>query len=167
MLHPRRLACCLLLLLAARTLPAAEPAPAPPQPLAAAQLPQALTATGAKLVVVNLWATWCIPCRQEFPHFVKLRQELQPRGVEVLFLSCDFSDEAAAAAAFLAEQRVTWRSYLKQGSDEALIEALNPAWSGTLPATFIYDAHGKQVAFWEGPIEYPALLAKVQALLPQ
>ena len=51
---------------------------------------------------------------------------------------------------FLESHGVRDTSYLKRGGDQTFIDTLNRAWSGSIPATFVYDAAGRRVAFWEG-----------------
>src|SRR5512137_44966 len=53
-----------------------------------------------KVLVVNFWATWCVPCREEMPEFVKAQQELGPRGLQFVGIAID---EVAKAEAFAAE----------------------------------------------------------------
>ncbi len=130
-----------LLLIAALPVAAATTAPAP-TPATAAQVLDAVRAAKKPVVVVNLWATWCIPCREEFPDLMKLRRAYKDRGIEVLLVSGDFSSERDQATTFLTEQGVDFPTYIKTGDDMAFINAFDPKWSGALPATFIYDGQG-------------------------
>lgn len=109
------------------------------------------------LVLVNLWATWCEPCIEEFPDFQKIRAAYRDRGVRVLFVNCDFPGERDAAVAFLRSRGAELPSYAKRGGDMAFIEALHPEWSGALPATFLFDAAGRLIRFWEGEVDYATL----------
>ena len=59
-----------------------------------------------KVVVVNFWATWCQPCRQEIPAFVKLEQKYRDKGV--VFLGMVVNDDLEKAAAFAKEQSMVW-----------------------------------------------------------
>ncbi len=143
---------------------AAEPFP---RPVDHETLKSAIAAADADLVVVNVWATWCIPCRVEFPHFVKLRQDWRDKGVEVYFVSADFPDEVEATRKFLKKQKVDWLTFIKDGKDAPFIEALHPKWSGALPATFVFDRTGKLLDWWEQAVEYDELEEKVKNLLPK
>ncbi len=127
------------------------------RPVSPEQLQQAIRETRTRVVVVNVWATWCVPCRKEFPHFVKFRNSYRDGGVEVLFLSTDFEDSLEQAREFLDRQKVTWPNYLKTGKDEPFIDSLSPKWSGAQPATFVYDKDRKMVDFWEGEVTYEEL----------
>jgi len=104
----------------------------------------------AKATVVNVWASWCAPCRDEFP---ELREAVQARaadGVRLVLVSADFDEQLPDARKFLATSGVHDTTYLKHDADQRFIDTLNPAWSGSIPATFVYDAAGRRVAFREG-----------------
>lgn len=108
----------------------------------------------APVTLVNVWATWCGPCREEFPDLVKLERDYRDRGLRVLFVSADFDDQLGEAKQFLARHGVSATSYIKTGDDMQFIDALDKRWSGALPATFIYDRAGKLRAFREGKADY-------------
>jgi len=112
------------------------------QPGTAADVLQAVRAPGAKIVLVNVWATWCIPCREEMPDLLRLRHDYGGRGLRLILVSGDFGSDREQAQAFLREQGVDFPTFLKQGSDMEFIEALDPHWSGALPVTLIYDGSG-------------------------
>lgn len=118
----------------------------------------------ASATVVNFWATWCVPCREEFPYFIALGREFEEE-VDVLFVSMDFDDQYEAAQNFLVEQGVQTESYFKQGKDNAFINAFSEDWSGAIPATFIYAPSGHLVSFWEGKISHDELQQKVRGAL--
>ncbi|MFZ5788186.1 MAG: TlpA family protein disulfide reductase, partial [Acidobacteriota bacterium] len=60
---------------------------------------------------------------------------------------------------------VDFPSLLKSGDDMDFIEGLEPRWSGSLPATFVYDRSGRLVEYWEGMADYETLRGKVVPLL--
>src|SRR6266850_1595147 len=74
----------------------------------------------------------------------------QADGVRLVLVSADFDDQMAETHHFLNSQGVHDTTYLKRQTDRVFIDALNPKWTGTIPATFVYDASGRRVAFWEG-----------------
>ncbi|MGE5235908.1 MAG: redoxin domain-containing protein [Acidobacteriota bacterium] len=120
---------------------------------------------GGRVVLVNVWATWCEPCREELPALLRVRRELAGKGLEVVLVSADFDTQLAQVRAFLTSQSVDFTTYLKSESDMAFINGLDRAWSGSLPATFIYDRSGKLRDFWEGQATYDQFSAKVKGLL--
>jgi thiol-disulfide isomerase/thioredoxin len=105
-------------------------------------------ATAGRPTLVNVWATWCDPCRKEFPAMVKIARA-HP-NVRLVLVSADFPEQIAVARRFLAQQGITDTTYMKHGDDQSFINGLDPRWSGALPATFAYDAGGRRVTWWEG-----------------
>ena len=97
-----------------------------------------------KILFVNIWATWGEPCRNDFPVLVHLADKYHDADVEIITISTDFPDEVQSKIVpFLNEQGVNFPTYVEAfPSDEAFINAVNPEWSGALPATVVYDAQG-------------------------
>jgi thiol-disulfide isomerase/thioredoxin len=137
---------------AASNAPAARDSAAGPPVLAihAAGLLARIEQSGARATLVNVWATWCAPCREEFPALLRAARRRAPRGLRLLLVSADFEDQLPAVREFLRAQGVTDTTYIETGDPMVFINAMNPAWSGALPATLVYDAEGRRTAFWEG-----------------
>jgi len=95
-------------------------------------------------VVVNVWASWCIPCRQEFPVLQKLSARY---GKQVAFLGVNAEDSDDAAATFLEEEPVPYPSYTDP--DKEILTSLGAF--GGLPDTAFYDESGKLVNLKQGP----------------
>jgi thiol-disulfide isomerase/thioredoxin len=131
----------------------------------AADVLKAVDDARGDVVLVNVWATWCDPCRHEFPALLRVRRELATRRFKLILVSADFADQLPQVRRFLAQQGVSFPTYLKAQSDMEFINALNPRWSGALPATFLYDPAGKLRDFWEGEASYEVIARKVRALL--
>jgi thiol-disulfide isomerase/thioredoxin len=108
---------------------------------------------GEKAVLINIWATWCAPCIEEFPHIVELQREYQDE-LKVIFVSADFPESRDKAVEFLKDQNVDWTTYFKTGKDQPFIEALSDSWSGALPFTKILNEDGKVVTSWEQGADY-------------
>lgn len=94
-------------------------------------------------VVVNVWASWCVPCRQEFPVLQKLASHY---GKKVAFVGINSEDSDAAAATFLREEPVPYPSYTDP--DKKLAEALGVR---GFPDTAFYDRDGKLLYLKQGP----------------
>jgi thiol-disulfide isomerase/thioredoxin len=135
------------------------------RPATAAQVLQAARAPGAKAALINVWATWCQPCVEEFPDLVKLHRAYVGRGLRLVLVSADFEDERDSVLEFLKKQGASFPSYLKDQKDEDFIDGIDARWSGALPASFVLDASGRIVDFWEGKKNYAALEAKLAPLL--
>ncbi|MBI3586282.1 MAG: redoxin domain-containing protein [Ignavibacteriales bacterium] len=124
----------------------------PVEKLDEAGLKKLITERKGKLLFVNVWATWCAPCVEEFPDLVKLAQHYNGENVEVIAISADFPDEIdSKILPFLKKQQVPFKTYVGQfENQDSFINSLNIKWNGALPATFIYDAEGKQRFFTIG-----------------
>ena len=135
------------------------------QPATLEQLRAAVREPGAQLVLLNVWATWCIPCREEFPDLLRLGREYRERGLRLVLVSGDFDSELAEVRQFLAAHGVDFLTYLKQGDDMPFIDGLDPRWSGALPATLLYDGAGRRIWFHEGKAGYDTLKTRIEAAL--
>jgi len=134
-------------------------------PVKAQDLLNAVHAPGAKVVLLNVWATWCGPCREEFPALVKLGRTYQGRGLRVILVSADAETELPNVKTFLAKHGVSFPSHLKAQKDQEFVNGIDLRWSGALPATFIYDGSGKLKYFWEGAANYKEFEQKVLEIL--
>jgi thiol-disulfide isomerase/thioredoxin len=133
-----------------------------------AGLRQRLGEEQGRVVVVNYWATWCIPCREEFPDLIEFQRRYHDRGVVFLSISLDSPKERdTEVKKFLVEQQPPFPVFIKTGADdpETFINAIDPQWTGELPATFIYDRRGRRAASLFGPQTVDTLAAKLKPLL--
>jgi thiol-disulfide isomerase/thioredoxin len=147
---------------------AAVPAPAPTVKVAAPPaIMQAVKAPGATAVLVNVWATWCEPCREEMPDLARFYREHRGKGVRLVMVSADDEDQAAAVARVLASLGLDAPAFIKSGSDTAFIDSLDPKWRGALPATFLFDGKGTRRHSWLGAVTYESLRSRVVELLPK
>lgn len=100
---------------------------------------------GARPLLLNFWATWCGPCRKEFPDLVKIDAEYRGRDLEFVTVSADdVSELKTGVPKFLRQMRATaMPAYLLNATDtETAIAQVDPAWRGELPATFLFDRQG-------------------------
>ena len=111
------------------------------------------------VVVVNFWATWCAPCREEMPGFVRLQERWKDRGVRFVGLS---DEEPAKVERFAADLKINYPLWV--GSDQAgeLSRRLGNR-LGVLPHTVILDPAGKPMDTKVGPYHEKDLEAKLSA----
>lgn len=117
-----------------------------------------------RVVLLNLWATWCAPCRKEMPDLSKLQKELGSDQFEVLAISVDRKG-AEASAAFLKE---TGADNLKLYV-EPTTRIVNDVQSAGLPATILVDRQGRELGRLLGPADWasPEAQALIKAALAQ
>jgi thiol-disulfide isomerase/thioredoxin len=105
-------------------------------------LPQPLSQWRGKLLVINFWATWCPPCREEIPGFIRLQRELADKNVQFVGIAIDTGEKVNN---FSRELGINYPLLL--GEDTALeLQRQLGNQSGVLPFTVIIDASGKLVA---------------------
>lgn len=124
--------------------------------------------TRERPLLVNFWATWCVPCREEFPDLVKLRGQYAADNLDVALVSLDdISDIDTAVPDFLIESGATsLPAYLLHPADDgAAINIVDPTWGGELPATFLYDRSGRLVFKHKGRIKPAELQAAIDKTL--
>lgn len=114
-----------------------------------------------KLRLINIWATWCGPCVQELPDFIKIDRMYRERDFEFVTISMDTPDKKDKALERLKKLEASNTNYLFTGSDKyALIEAIDPKWQGALPYTILVEPGGKIVYGKQGTID-PAEMKKL------
>ena len=123
---------------------------------------RALSEWRGKLVVLNFWATWCPPCRDEIPLLIKLRAEQQPRGVEILGVAVD---EADAVRVYSGSVGITYPILIAGPDAFALMAAFgNPA--GVLPYTVLLSPRGEILSQQRGAFSERELAELVARHLP-
>lgn len=122
-----------------------------------------LSALRGKVVLVNLWATWCPPCRAEMPAIEKVYQSFKPQGLEVLAVNMTNQDSETAAAAFIQEFGLTFPIPLDRNGDVGARYVLRG-----LPSSFFIDRKGiiRSVVVG-GPMSEALIQSKVEELLKE
>lgn len=128
------------------------------------QLPQLIAKHRGKIVVLNFWATWCGPCREEFPDLVRIYDE-RKKDLVVLSVSLDEPEDRDKVIAFLQEQKAQFPAYIEASRDfDAFVNAVHPQWSTAIPATFVYNRKGKRVFSRVGKITYEQLQKEIEKI---
>jgi thiol-disulfide isomerase/thioredoxin len=106
-------------------------------------------------ILINVWATWCEPCREEFPDLVELSDKYK-KNIRFIGISADDTDDLnSKVVPYLKNQNAQFENYLlKVVEPEDFINLLDKDWSGAIPATFIYDKNGKQTEALIGKQSY-------------
>ena len=98
-------------------------------------------------LLVNFWATFCDPCRDEFPDLVKIDKDYRPHSLEFVTVSLDdMTDITTAVPKFLQAMNATMPAYLLNVNDpEPAINFIDRRWQGDLPATYLYNEKGEVI----------------------
>lgn len=118
-------------------------------------------------LLVNFWATFCDPCRDEFPDLVKIDQDFRPHSLEFITVSLDdLSEINNEVPKFLDSMKATMPAYLLDVSDpEPAINLVDPRWRGDLPATFLYNEKGEMVYKHIGRVKTAELREAIEKLI--
>jgi thiol-disulfide isomerase/thioredoxin len=98
-----------------------------------------------KPLLVTFWATWCEPCRDEFPMLVSLTEEYAPKGLAVFGVSLDNNADMNLVRHFLAQYRPGFPNFRQdpQIDVDAFYHGVNPQWQGAMPETIFYNRDGR------------------------
>ena len=136
---------------------------APPlQPVTVADIQKMSKDPAAKAILVNVWASWCMPCRDELPALVMLQHQLSAKGLKLILVSADFDVPMEKLTTFLGSQGVDFPTFLKVEKDQDFMKALSSDWAGAIPATFLYTNDGELYDFWEGKATAEVFASKVR-----
>lgn len=120
----------------------------------------------SKPLLINFWATWCVPCREEFPDLVKIGNDYKGK-IDFITISLDFEEELnTGVPEFLKEMKADMPSYLLITPDEsAAIAMVSKEWGGGLPLTVLFAPGGQSVFFHQGVVKPAELKAAIDKLL--
>src|ERR1044071_2690483 len=93
------------------------PIPASATPVVTPSVSQSLESFRGKVVILDIWATWCPPCRREIPDFVRLQEKYRDRGLEIVGVSIDPYDSrggggATAVAPFMQQYKINYHVWM-------------------------------------------------------
>lgn len=120
-----------------------------------------LTQKNDTTYVVNFWATWCVPCVEELPHFEKLNANYKDHKVKVMLVSLDmFKMVESKLLPFIKEKQLKSDIvYLRDSDQNTWLPKVDSTWSGALPATLIYNKDKRK--FFEKSFTYAELEKEV------
>ncbi|MFD2603794.1 redoxin domain-containing protein [Flavobacterium suzhouense] len=120
-----------------------------------------LTQKNDTTYVVNFWATWCVPCVEELPHFEKLNEKYKQDKVKVMLVSLDmYKMVESRLLPFIKEKQLKSDVvYLRDPDQNTWLPKVDSTWSGALPATLIYNKDRRK--FYEQQFTYEELEKEV------
>ena len=120
--------------------------------------PEALGRFQGRLVVLNFWATWCAPCREELPALSKWQRAFGTKRLQVIGVSMD--DDVESVMRMLAKRPVAYPVVM---GDATLGESFGGVLG--LPLSYLIDARGRVVARFQGEANLPRMEARIRKLL--
>jgi len=155
------LACAGLTLAMAQT-----PAPKDPELIDVPGYQKLLQQYKGKPLLINFWATWCEPCRDEYPLLNELAKQYAPQGLKVVGVSLDQDGDLILMRRFLARYKPIFPNYRKQkGQEDAFTQAVMPGWNGSLPTSVFYAKDGTQIGHLVGAGDRQTYEAAIKMLL--
>ncbi len=152
---------------AAKPFPAAETAAGDPQLVDLAGYKDVIAKYHGKGLLVTFWATWCEPCRDEYPMIVELSKEYGPQGLAVVGISLDEDADLGLVRQFLDKARPGFPNYRQRpGIDaDAFYQGVNPDWRGTMPQTDFYGRDGHLARYFVGQKSKDAFVQAIRLIL--
>ncbi len=117
-------------------------------------------------LIINFWATFCIPCIEEIPHFQKMAAKYAASGLELLLVSLDMEDDYSKVAPFAKKRKFTAPMvWLDETNADYFIPRIDNKWSGSIPATLFINNKTGYRKFIEEQLEEDELEKEVTSLL--
>jgi thiol-disulfide isomerase/thioredoxin len=123
--------------------------------------PQGLAGLKGRIVVLNFWATYCIPCRKEMPDLAAIQNEYAALGVQVIGASTDESEDRAKVLQFVKEAKINFPIWLGATTADMMRFALG----GALPGTVVIGRDGRVVRVISGVVNQADLKKQIDAML--
>lgn len=118
-------------------------------------------------LVVNFWATYCIPCVEEMPYFLDLEREYKKDNLQLLLVSLDLEDDYPSKVnAFLEKRKIASAAFwLNETNADYFCPKIDTAWSGALPATLFIHNNGKYKKLVEDSFSKEELKKEIENML--
>ena len=119
-------------------------------------------------MIINFWATWCMPCIEEIPYFIEEVKKHEKDSVKLLFVSLDFEEEYPGGLAKFIQRRkftapVAW---LAETNADYFCPKVDTKWSGAIPATLFINNKSGYRKFFEAQLSQEELKKEIMAILP-
>lgn len=99
-----------------------------------------------KPLLVTFWATWCEPCRDEYPMLNELAKEYAPKGLQVVGVNLDDDGDVILMRRFMARYKPVFPNFRKtKGGEAEFVQSVLVGWNGAIPASFFYAKDGRQI----------------------
>jgi cytochrome c biogenesis protein CcmG/thiol:disulfide interchange protein DsbE len=151
----------------AKAVPSADSRPGDPQLVDLAGYKDVVAKYHGKGLLVTFWATWCVPCRDEYPMIISLSKEYGPQGLAVVGVSLDEDADLGLVRQFLDKSQPGFPNYRqKPGIDaDAFYQGVNPDWRGTMPQTDFYGRDGHLARYFVGQKSKEAFVQAIRLIL--
>jgi cytochrome c biogenesis protein CcmG/thiol:disulfide interchange protein DsbE len=152
---------------AAKPSSSSQAAPGDPQLVDLAGYKDMVAKYRGKGLLVTFWATWCVPCRDEYPMIIALSKEYGPQGLAVVGVSLDEDADLGLVRQFLDKSHPGFPNYRqKPGIDsDAFYQGVNPDWRGTMPQTDFYGRDGHLARYFVGQKSKDAFVQAIRLIL--
>ena len=141
--------------------------PADPKVIDAQGYQRLVKQHAGKPLLMTFWATWCEPCRDEYPMLNELAKQYGPKGLHMVGVSLDDDGDMILMRRFLARYKPIFPNYRKKPGDDdaAFRQSILPGWTGTLPITIFYGKDGRQAGSFIGEKKREQYEQAIQGLL--
>jgi thiol-disulfide isomerase/thioredoxin len=151
----------------AKAAPVTEAKPGDPPLVDLAGYKEVVAKYHGKGVLVTFWATWCQPCRDEYPMIISLSKEYGPQGLAVVGVTLDEDADLGLVRQFIDKSQPGFPNYRqKPGIDaDAFYQGVNPDWRGTMPQTDFYAKDGHLARYFVGEKGKDAFVQAIKLIL--
>jgi thiol-disulfide isomerase/thioredoxin len=115
----------------------------------------------APLVLINFWASWCEPCKEELPALKQLKT-LFPDKLNIVLISIDDVEESETAANYLRDNQLDFTAFYRGTQPLKFVTKIFPNWTGAVPATVLMNSQAQILDSWEGDATLDEFKKRVQ-----
>jgi thiol-disulfide isomerase/thioredoxin len=126
---------------------------------------KAVEAHKGKIVVIDVWANFCVPCKEKFPHMVELANKHAKDGVVFISLTVDEPEDKDKALDFLKKNKATFQNFLLEDRDRNEKPGDEKFYHSAPPIVHVFDRDGKKVKVYEGKKEAGQLDAQLEEMI--